>query len=549
MLKETRKRLDFLYAREESYWAQRSRSRWLREGDQNTRFFHAKASGRLKKNYIEKLKDAAGNWVTKSKDISMVAKDYFASLFRSNGQNANIQEMGYIRECMTREANEWLNMAYTESEVLQAIKQMDPNKAPRIDGLSGNFFKHHWEIVGKDTIKFCMDVLNGNKNISCLNDTMIILIPKTRDPCELTNFRPISLYRHVYKIIAKVNKTRDMESLANMLSIFSNISGQEISFDKSMVFFSPNTSRDQRTILSGILGMTVVEKLNNYLGLPIPIGKKKTTAFQEITNRLSYRMNSWTKRLLSYGGKEVFIKTAKLSRTWWAGKEKGGFWTMVPWKTLCKPKAMGGLAIRDIRLFNLALLRRQVDKASFTWSSIATAAEALKVSFGWQIGNGEKINIRADNWGLEGLNRDAILSNTLNHNEKSVKVLWHADCRRWNVNKVKQVYGHDWGDKIYDIPIRNENQEDKMIWFHNPHGCFTSKSAYSWLLLKEMGFGPHRYFWKAYGSLTLYRRSVFFHGGWVMKFSLRIVRSPQSDRDLTRGAKDVELSPKRCYMC
>ncbi|KAG4109651.1 hypothetical protein ERO13_1Z049387v2 [Gossypium hirsutum] len=61
MLKETRRRLDFLYAREESYWAQRSRSRWLREGDRNTRFFHAKALGRLKKIYIEKLKDATGN--------------------------------------------------------------------------------------------------------------------------------------------------------------------------------------------------------------------------------------------------------------------------------------------------------------------------------------------------------------------------------------------------------------------------------------------------------------------------------------------------------
>ncbi|KAK8356484.1 hypothetical protein V6Z12_A05G356700 [Gossypium hirsutum] len=69
-LKESRKRLDFLYAREESYWAQRSRSKWLREGDRNTRYFHSKATGRLKKNFIEKLKDMDGNWVTSSKDIS-----------------------------------------------------------------------------------------------------------------------------------------------------------------------------------------------------------------------------------------------------------------------------------------------------------------------------------------------------------------------------------------------------------------------------------------------------------------------------------------------
>ncbi|TYH01231.1 hypothetical protein ES288_A09G041400v1 [Gossypium darwinii] len=67
-LKEHRKRLDFLYAREESYWAQRSRSKWLKEGDRNTRYFHAKATGRLKKNLIEKLRDMDGNWVTRKCD-------------------------------------------------------------------------------------------------------------------------------------------------------------------------------------------------------------------------------------------------------------------------------------------------------------------------------------------------------------------------------------------------------------------------------------------------------------------------------------------------
>ncbi|TYH19504.1 hypothetical protein ES288_A05G357000v1 [Gossypium darwinii] len=117
-LKESRKRLDFLYAREESYWAQRSRSKWLREGDRNTRYFHSKATGWLKKNFIEKLKHMDGNWVTSSKDISQVVKNYFLGLFRSNGQRVDLHEVGYIQECVTRETNEWLTRDYTEHEVL-----------------------------------------------------------------------------------------------------------------------------------------------------------------------------------------------------------------------------------------------------------------------------------------------------------------------------------------------------------------------------------------------------------------------------------------------
>ncbi|TYJ37047.1 hypothetical protein E1A91_A05G349200v1, partial [Gossypium mustelinum] len=178
---------------------------------------------------------------------------------------------------------------------------------------------------------------------------------------------------------------------------------------------------------------------------------------------------------------------AKLSRTWWSGKDEERFWIMVPWKTLCKPMDMGGLGIRDVRLFNLALLGRQVwrlinntdsfcfkvlsskyfldgnifhakkvDKASFTWSSIVVVAEAFKKRFGWQIGNDEKINTWTDNWGIEGLNKDVVISNTLNPNEKSVKDFWYANRSSWNADKVKKVCGKDWGDKICNILIGNE---------------------------------------------------------------------------------------------
>lgn len=75
-----------------------------------------------------------------------------------------------------------------------------------------------------------------------------------------------------------------------------------------MIYFSPNTPRSQWTQLSSILRMCIVESMDNYLWFPLLIGKNKTNAFRHIIDKLSNRIKGWSKRLLSLGGKEVFVK-------------------------------------------------------------------------------------------------------------------------------------------------------------------------------------------------------------------------------------------------
>ena len=50
------------YKEEELYWSQKSRNRWLKEGDKNTAFFHLSVMAKRKRNRISLLQKSNGEW-------------------------------------------------------------------------------------------------------------------------------------------------------------------------------------------------------------------------------------------------------------------------------------------------------------------------------------------------------------------------------------------------------------------------------------------------------------------------------------------------------
>ncbi|XP_017614083.1 uncharacterized protein LOC108459248 [Gossypium arboreum] len=374
----------------EQYWVQRARTQWLKEGDRNTRYFHVRATGRKKNNSIDRLKDMQGAWHEDKNEICHIVWNYFHDLFRTSIAPDEDIDLSFMPKCITDDMNSFLNSEFTDDEFIRVFKQMDPRKASGIDGLSGSFFKEHWSVVGGDVLRMCRDVLKGNKNLDYINETLLVMILKIKNPCEMTHFRLISLCRVIYKIISKALANRlkvvlpqcisqnqsafipgrmihdnvlvahelmhylrsstngpnkgcmiklDMikaydrvewsflekvmirmgfsrenqhgkaEAFKRILHNFTRMSGQSINLDKSMVYFSPNTPTSQCMLLGDLLKMKVVDKLDGYLGLPIPAGKKRSSTFLNTLDRLASRINSWSKRLLSNGGKEVFIKS------------------------------------------------------------------------------------------------------------------------------------------------------------------------------------------------------------------------------------------------
>ena len=194
--------------REEIMWRQRSRVQWLSEGDNNTKFFHRKASSQRRKNKIDALQKPDGSVTEDHGTIKSMTREFYANLFTSEGTYGMDAVLNTVPTRVTNDMNADLIKPYTEEEVKTALFQMVPSKAPGPDGFPAHFFQRHWDLCGSEVTKVVLNVLEGRESLEAFNATSVVLIPKVNKPNLLSQFRPISLCNVLLKIVSKVQANR-----------------------------------------------------------------------------------------------------------------------------------------------------------------------------------------------------------------------------------------------------------------------------------------------------------------------------------------------------
>ncbi|WVZ95285.1 hypothetical protein U9M48_041070 [Paspalum notatum var. saurae] len=195
---------------------QASRITNLKLGDANNKFFHSKINARRRKNCIQRL-NQDGSWATNHEDKEKLVLDHFSAMLGVPGprevdlnwSGLNIQHF---------ELNH-LEVPFTEEELLEAIKQLPPDKAPGLDGFTGAFYKSCWPVIKADLMAV-MNSLHSQRflNFDLLNRANIVLLPKHDDAESLASYRPISLIHSVAKLFTKLLSLRLAPSMRNIIS-------------------------------------------------------------------------------------------------------------------------------------------------------------------------------------------------------------------------------------------------------------------------------------------------------------------------------------------
>ncbi|XP_042484214.1 uncharacterized protein LOC122064565 [Macadamia integrifolia] len=216
----------------EKLWAEKSRSRWRNQGDRCSKFFHISVKIRRMKNSIKSLKMVDGTLTSDKEQI----KEYVAGYYEHFHKGTPLTNHMDLLQCIPNVLDEWdrgrLDGIPSDSEIKNAVWDLDPDSAPGPDGFPGAFYKSCWDIISSDLCKAIRWFFRTGFMPYGINNNFLVLIPKIEGALSLDKFRALCMGNFLCKIISKI--------LAMRLSYFlpKIISEEQGAFQKGKIIHS-----------------------------------------------------------------------------------------------------------------------------------------------------------------------------------------------------------------------------------------------------------------------------------------------------------------------
>ena len=204
--------------RESSFYRQKNRGSWLRDGDRNTAFFHRSSKQRKVSSRINFLE--VDGQITNDRGVfSSRIIQYFRDIFSFAPVTS---DRDFLQDIMssevTAEQNDMLISIPARDEVKAAVFALSPESAPGPDGFGGYFFQRFWEVIGEDMYEAVAEYFRTGVIPTGMNSSFVTLIPKGTDVTRVEDYRPIVLGNFLYKVVTKILANRLGVILAKVIS-------------------------------------------------------------------------------------------------------------------------------------------------------------------------------------------------------------------------------------------------------------------------------------------------------------------------------------------
>ncbi|KAJ4775464.1 RNA-directed DNA polymerase (reverse transcriptase)-related family protein [Rhynchospora pubera] len=335
-------------------------------------------------------------------------------------------------------------------------------------------------------------------------------------------------------MIAGPAKDQEILNLLNILEDYHNVSRLQINPLKSILWFSQSCTDVLKDHIASLWKARKAGRVEKYLGVQLyhpPNYRNYNT--DSLLHSFTKTLGGWKANTLSYAGRLVLLKSVLLSlpvyafsvnlfpkktindltsvarKFFWGKIGRKKYLSLISWKKLQIPLDKGGLGIKDLELFNQALMLKWVwllvdnrksvwkeiikDKyytnkgfwgtinvrgSSLFWKNIQQLKHHFKDHIYWKIGNGETVNLRGEPWFYnwqKGLNltrkRNCTLSQAID-----------SDTGNWKSSILFDMFPTIIANQIRaSRPPVLTSDPDVLLWKQGKNNPYTSNQGYKWL--------------------------------------------------------------------
>ena len=188
----------------------RTHTRYHEEGEKSTRYFLSLEKAVQSKQTLNILSTDNLQTLTQPVDIIHETHRFYKDLYTADPITPADQDsfLDITLPRLSEHAQGCCEGLVSERELYSALSSMENNKSPGYDGLSTNFYKSFWHLLGHAlTDVYNHAFLHGTLPLSQRRG-IVTLLYKKGDRTKLKNWRPIPLLNTDYKILTKALSKR-----------------------------------------------------------------------------------------------------------------------------------------------------------------------------------------------------------------------------------------------------------------------------------------------------------------------------------------------------
>jgi hypothetical protein len=184
-------------------------------------FFHTHANARRKKNFIHTVEHDGKVLVAEHSKAQAFLQffDEVLGMPPSKSCSVNFQSLGLPHVNLLRSGDR-----FTEEEVWAIISSLPPDKASRPDGFTVQFLQVvcpiiHSEIMAAFNALWHLDT----RNLHNINDSLLVMFPKSTMASSVKDYHPISLIHIIGKLLSKVLANRLAPRLGELVQAIQSV--------------------------------------------------------------------------------------------------------------------------------------------------------------------------------------------------------------------------------------------------------------------------------------------------------------------------------------